>query len=109
MIPPLTVLMLYNGDYSIAYNYTQWNNPIFLLYFLSSCLMGFLLNYSTMLCTRVNSALTTTVIGTMKNVFITYIGMVVGGDYIYSLVNFIGISIGVFSGILYSIVKLAKW
>ena len=71
--------------------------------------MGFLLNYSTMLCTRVNSPLTTTIIGTMKNVILTYIGVLLGGDYVYSGINFIGISLSVLAGLLYSGFKLANW
>ena len=71
--------------------------------------MGFLLNYSTMLCTRVNSPLTTTIIGTMKNVILTYIGVLLGGDYVYSGINFIGITLSVLAGLLYSAFKLANW
>lgn len=109
MSPILCLLMLHRGEFTLAYSYPGWHNPTFLVYFLSSCLMGFLLNYSTMLCTRVNSALTTTIIGTMKNVFLAYIGVLLGGDYVYSGVNFIGITLSVLAGVLYSGFKLANW
>ena len=109
MAIPLSLLMLYTGEFSLVYAYGDWSNPFFLISFVSSCLMGFVLNYSTMLCSRVNSALTTTVIGTMKNVFITYIGMVLGGDYVYSNVNFVGVSISVLAGMMYSVFKFVHW
>jgi Na+-driven multidrug efflux pump len=47
-------------------NYDQWSNAGFWFFFIVSSLMGFFLNYSTMMCTKYNSPLTTSVIGCLK-------------------------------------------
>ena len=46
--------------------FDSWLNKWFLLVFLMSCMMGFVLNYSIILCTAYNSALTTTIVGVLK-------------------------------------------
>jgi solute carrier family 35 len=106
-VPAITVTWLI-GDLESAFNFDQWNNPIFVIQFLLSCIMGFVLNYSTVLCTQHNSALTTTIVGCLKNVSITYIGMFIGGDYIFSWLNCIGINVSVFASLIYTYVTFRK-
>ncbi|CAG9558119.1 unnamed protein product [Danaus chrysippus] len=108
MIVPAAVVAWCTGDLEHSAAYPHWSNMLFLAQFLMSCLMGFVLSYSVMLCTQYNSALTTTIIGCLKNILVTYLGMIIGGDYVYSLLNFVGLNISVLASLGYTYVTFKR-
>ncbi|KAJ8889081.1 hypothetical protein PR048_008575 [Dryococelus australis] len=108
MLVPGVIVAWLTGDIDRAVNYNQWGDVLFISQFLISCVMGFVLTYSIILCTMFNSALTTTVIGCLKNILVTYLGMLIGGDYIFSLVNFAGINVSVVGSLLYTYVTFRR-
>jgi len=105
---PLIFLIFFSGEVSKLYEYDEWSNMGFWFFFILSSIMGFILNYSWMLCTRFNSPLTTTVIGCLKNILVTYIGMFIGGDYVFSNLNFLGLTISSFASVFYSYLTFAS-
>lgn len=108
MFGPACLLAWWTGDVALALEFSDWTNLLFILQFALSCIMGFVLLYSMLLCTLYNSALTTTIIGCLKNICVTYLGMVIGGDYIFSWLNFVGLNLSVIGSLVYTWVTFRK-
>lgn len=108
MLLPAIALAWIVGDIDAALNYPHWTNPWFFIQFFMSCIMGFVLSYSILLCTQFNSALTTTIIGCLKNICVTYLGMFIGGDYIFSMLNCIGINVSIMGSLFYTYITFGK-
>ncbi|XP_069481796.1 nucleotide sugar transporter SLC35D2 isoform X1 [Ambystoma mexicanum] len=106
MILPTILYCYVTGDLHTALTFSEWTNIWFAAQFLLSCFMGFLLLYTIITCTFYNSALTTTVVGAIKNVSVAYIGIFVGGDYHFSWLNFLGLNICMAGGLSYSYLTL---
>jgi hypothetical protein len=69
--------------------------------------MGFVLNYAYYLCTKLNSPLTSTIIGVFKNIFTTYIGMIFS-DYTFSMLSFGGVTVSVVGSLIYNWAEFVK-
>ncbi|XP_071339460.1 nucleotide sugar transporter SLC35D2 isoform X2 [Trachinotus anak] len=102
IVSPTLLASAFTGDLHKAVAFEDWVKATFIICFLMSCFMGFVLMYSIVLCSYYNSALTTTVVGAIKNVAVAYIGIFVGGDYLFSWTNFLGLSICMSGGLVYS-------
>jgi solute carrier family 35 len=90
------------GEVEKVQNFAEWGNSNFVFYLVFASLLGSVLNLAIFLCTSTNSALTTTVVGCLKNVLTSYLGMFIGGDYIFSWLSFLGINISIAGSLIYA-------
>lgn len=87
--------------------YEHWGEPMLLITLTGSIILGVVLNYAVFWCTQVNSATTTAVVGSMKNVISGYASIFgLGGDYVFSIANFAGLNISIVGACVYSYFKL---
>lgn len=86
--------------------YDMLQHWTFLPLFFACGFLGSVLNYSIFLCTTYNSALTTAVIGCLKNIATSYLGMMLFSDYLFTIPNFLGINISIVGSLYYTYVVL---
>ncbi|KAL4303899.1 hypothetical protein GQ457_10G003180 [Hibiscus cannabinus] len=106
-LPFLLFLIIATGEFpsSLALLLAKSNSLSFLFILVLSLVMGIALNYTMFLCTIVNSALTTTIVGVLKGVGSTTLGFVLlGGVQVHGL-NVTGLVINTAGGVWYSYAK----
>jgi solute carrier family 35 protein len=96
-------LLVFRPDECVAiWQYPQWRDPSFSAAFIASCLLSMALNFASAMSTQRTSALTTAIVGSVKNIATTYAGMWMFGDYTYSGINFVGINVSLLGALLYA-------
>lgn len=85
-----------------------YNDAGFLFMFWLVVCMGCMLNYLLFLCTTYNSALTTSIMGTLKSIVQTSIGMFTFGGVAVNLFTMLGIAMNLSGGVLYSYAKYSE-
>jgi drug/metabolite transporter (DMT)-like permease len=103
----LVLLLLRPDEMREIAAFPHWSSPAFLICFACSMLLGFVLNVVYFLCNKINSPLTTAVVGSMKNVLSAYFGMFFK-DYVFTWVNFIGVNVAVVATLIYSYEEVLK-
>ncbi|XP_019176569.1 PREDICTED: putative UDP-sugar transporter DDB_G0278631 isoform X1 [Ipomoea nil] len=106
-LPFLLFLIIATGEFpdSLSILFTKSTSISFFVTLLLSLVMGIVLNYTMFLCTVVNSALTTTIVGVLKGVGSTTLGFVLlGGVQVHAL-NVTGLVINTVGGLWYTYAK----
>lgn len=106
-LPFLLFLIIFTGEFpnSLSLLFAKSNSLSFLVILILSMVMSIVLNFTMFLCTIVNSALTTTIVGVLKGVVSTTLGFVLlGGVQVHGL-NVTGLVINTAGGVWYSLAK----
>ncbi|KAH8481679.1 hypothetical protein Peur_068701 [Populus x canadensis] len=94
------------GDLEAMRNFPFLFSPGFQVVMLLSCIMAFLINYFVFMNTTLNSALTQTICGNLKDLFTIGFGWILFGGLPFDLLNVVGQSLGFFGSCLYAYCKL---
>ncbi|KAJ8768275.1 hypothetical protein K2173_021215 [Erythroxylum novogranatense] len=104
--PILLFLTFVRGDLKAMMNFPYLLHPGFQVVMLVSCIMAFLINYFIFLNTSLNSAVTQTICGNLKDVLTIALGWVLFGGLPFDLLNVAGQSLGFLGSCLYAYYKL---
>ncbi|TXG61869.1 hypothetical protein EZV62_013232 [Acer yangbiense] len=94
------------GDLEVTMKFPLLFDPGFQVVMLFSCILAFLINYYVFLNTTLNSALTQTICGNLKDLFTIGIGWLLFGGLPFDLLNVVGQSLGFLGSCLYAYCKL---
>lgn len=106
-LPFLLFLIIATGEFpnSVYLLFDKAISFSFLMVLILSLVMGIVLNFTMFLCTIVNSALTTTIVGVLKGVGSTTLGFILLGGVQVRALNVTGLVINTAGGVWYSYAK----
>lgn len=104
--PSVLLLTCIQGDLKRTMEFPYLYSPGFQVVLLFSCMLAFLLNYTIFWNTILNSALTQSMCGNLKDFFTVGIGWVLFGGLPFDLLNVIGQGLGFLGSGLYAYCKI---
>jgi len=107
-LPILALFCVLKGEIFEIPKYEDIDNVSFWVVFFAVISVGCLLNYSLFLCTSLTSALTTSVVGGMKALAQTILGLFTFGGVSHNVPTFLGISMSVAGGLSYIFAKYTE-
>lgn len=107
-IPLLLIYTVCSKELLSAFRFGGYIDPSFQIALMIDVGFGCILNYSLFLCTTMNSALTTSLVGVVKGVLTTIIGFFTFGGVPVTVLVILGISLNTFGGAAYSYAKYAE-
>ncbi|KAK2080194.1 hypothetical protein QBZ16_000047 [Prototheca wickerhamii] len=101
-LPPLALAAWARGELAAAAAFPLLASPRFQAALTIASALGLTINHSTLLCTRVNEPLATSVAGNLKNVLMTLVGTVAFGDFVYDPLNALGLAASMAGAVWYA-------
>ncbi|KAG6491168.1 UDP-N-acetylglucosamine transporter UGNT1-like isoform X1 [Zingiber officinale] len=104
---PILLFWTYiHGDLELTMNFPYLHSLGFQIVMLFSCILAFFLNYCIFLNTTLNSALTQTMCGNLKDLFTIGLGWLLFGGLPFNMLNVIGQALGFLGSSFYAYCKL---
>ncbi|XP_076937850.1 UDP-N-acetylglucosamine transporter UGNT1-like [Bidens hawaiensis] len=104
--PILLLWTWVSGDIQVTANFSYLSSVGFQVVMLLSCVLAFLLNYAVFLNTTLNSALTQTICGNLKDLFTIGLGWILFGGLPFDCLNVVGQSLGFLGSCTYAYCKI---
>jgi len=102
---PFVVLVVLAMEWDTLVKFPLWYDTGFQICFIMSSVQAFLLNYFMFLCSTINSPLTTSITGQLKNIIQTVLGLFLFGGVPITLLLSVGLTISSVAGVWYGHVK----
>ncbi|KAG2468241.1 solute carrier family 35 member D3 [Polypterus senegalus] len=103
--PFLIICSFASMDSINVWSYPQWSSPFVSCTFIACILFGCAMNFTTLHCTYINSAVTTSFVGVVKSIATITVGMLAFNDVKPTALFIAGVVVNTVGSIIYCIVK----
>ncbi|XP_008820274.1 solute carrier family 35 member D3 [Nannospalax galili] len=106
---PLLVICSFASTDSIhAWTFPGWKDPAMVSIFVACILIGCAMNFTTLHCTYINSAVTTSFVGVVKSIATITVGMVAFSDVEPTSLFIAGVVVNTLGSIIYCVAKFME-
>ncbi|XP_053565128.1 solute carrier family 35 member D3 [Bombina bombina] len=103
--PVLIICSFASMDMINAWSYPGWKDPAMVCTFIACTLIGCAMNFTTLHCTYINSAVTTSFVGVVKSIATITVGMCAFSDVEPTSLFIAGVVVNTFGSIVYCVAK----
>ncbi|KAM4694647.1 solute carrier family 35 member D3 [Discoglossus pictus] len=103
--PLLIICSFASMDMINAWSYPGWKDPAMVCTFIACTLIGCAMNFTTLHCTYINSAVTTSFVGVVKSIATITVGMLAFNDVEPTSLFIAGVVVNTFGSVVYCVAK----
>ncbi|XP_073527417.1 solute carrier family 35 member D3 [Phyllobates terribilis] len=103
--PVLIICSFASMDMINAWSFPGWKDPVMVCTFIACTLIGCAMNFTTLHCTYLNSAVTTSFVGVVKSIATITVGMLAFNDVAPTSLFIAGVVVNTLGSIIYCVAK----
>ncbi|XP_056422621.1 solute carrier family 35 member D3 [Hyla sarda] len=103
--PLLIIFSFASMDMINAWSFPGWKDPVMVCTFIACTLIGCAMNFTTLHCTYINSAVTTSFVGVVKSIATITVGMLAFNDVAPTSLFIAGVVVNTFGSVIYCVAK----